>query len=112
MARLYADENFPQPVVDELRRIGHDVLTIQADGKSNQKYPDELVLRDATLYKRSVLTINRKDFRRLHLQMPGHGGIISCTYNPDFSELARCIDQAIVDLDSLAGRLILVYRPG
>lgn len=26
MARLYADENFPLPVVEELRRLGHDVL--------------------------------------------------------------------------------------
>jgi hypothetical protein len=24
---LYADEDFPYPVVDELRQLGHDVLT-------------------------------------------------------------------------------------
>jgi hypothetical protein len=29
MARLYADEDFPRPVVEELRRLGHDVLTVQ-----------------------------------------------------------------------------------
>jgi hypothetical protein len=29
MARLYANENFPHPVVDVLRRLGHDVVTIQ-----------------------------------------------------------------------------------
>ena len=29
MARLYANENFPLPVVNELRRLGHDVLTTQ-----------------------------------------------------------------------------------
>ena len=28
MARLYSNENFLQPVVDELRRWGHDVLTV------------------------------------------------------------------------------------
>lgn len=27
MARLYANENFPLPVVEVLRRLGHDVLT-------------------------------------------------------------------------------------
>ncbi|MCL4832054.1 MAG: hypothetical protein KJZ86_06420 [Caldilineaceae bacterium] len=27
MARFYANENFPFPVVEELRRLGHDVLT-------------------------------------------------------------------------------------
>jgi hypothetical protein len=26
MALLYANENFPQPAVSELRRFGHDVL--------------------------------------------------------------------------------------
>jgi len=27
MARLYADEDFPFPVVEKLRQLGHDVLT-------------------------------------------------------------------------------------
>ena len=27
MARLYADEDFPYPVVERLRQLGHDVLT-------------------------------------------------------------------------------------
>lgn len=43
MARLYADENFPLPVVEVLRTLGHDVLTIYEDGKGNQGYPDEAV---------------------------------------------------------------------
>src|SRR6516164_5330908 len=36
--QLYADENFPLPVVEELRRLGHDVLTAQEDG--GQSTPD------------------------------------------------------------------------
>ena len=32
MARLYANENFPLPVVEELRHLGHDVLTMQEAG--------------------------------------------------------------------------------
>ncbi len=28
MARLYANENFPLPVVEELRRLGHDAVTV------------------------------------------------------------------------------------
>ncbi len=27
MARLYADEDFPFPVVERLRQLGHDVVT-------------------------------------------------------------------------------------
>jgi len=34
MARLYSNENFPMPVVAELRNFGHDVLTIQETGKA------------------------------------------------------------------------------
>jgi hypothetical protein len=33
---LYADENFPLRVVEELRRLGHDVLTASEDGRANQ----------------------------------------------------------------------------
>ncbi len=33
MARLYTNENFPLPVVETLRKLGHDVLTIQETGK-------------------------------------------------------------------------------
>jgi hypothetical protein len=37
LARLYADENFPQPAVERLRALGHDVLTVQEAGKAQQK---------------------------------------------------------------------------
>jgi hypothetical protein len=36
MARLYSNENFPLPVVEKLRELGHDVLTIQETGMSDQ----------------------------------------------------------------------------
>jgi hypothetical protein len=41
MATFYSNENFPLPVVDELRKLGHDVWTIQEAGKANQAMPDE-----------------------------------------------------------------------
>jgi hypothetical protein len=41
VARLYSNENFPQPVVDELRRLGHDVVTRFEAGKANQGIADE-----------------------------------------------------------------------
>ena len=40
MARLYADENFPFPVVEELRRVGHNVLTLQEAGYAGQSQGD------------------------------------------------------------------------
>jgi Domain of unknown function (DUF5615) len=35
MAELYADEDFPFPVVERLRQLGHDVLTALEAGKAN-----------------------------------------------------------------------------
>ena len=40
MARLYSNENFPLQVVEELRRLGHDLLTIQETGRANQSLSD------------------------------------------------------------------------
>ncbi len=38
MAALYADENFDYPVVLELRRLGHDVLTAQEAGQRSSVF--------------------------------------------------------------------------
>ncbi len=37
MARLYADEQFPRQVVEFLRALGHDVLTVQSAGNAGLK---------------------------------------------------------------------------
>ena len=44
MAKLYADENFDYPAVEESRRLGHDVLTAQEAGQGNQRIADPAVL--------------------------------------------------------------------
>ena len=55
MARLFSDEDFPLPVVRELRRLGHDVLTVHDIGKANQRWPDDQVLSYARTESRGVL---------------------------------------------------------
>jgi hypothetical protein len=45
---LYSNENFPLPVVEELRRLGHDVLPVLEAGKAQQATSDEEVLASAT----------------------------------------------------------------
>jgi hypothetical protein len=64
MARLYSNENFPLPVVERLRALGHDVLTIQETGKADQALPEKEVLAFATREQRAVLTLNRLHFIR------------------------------------------------
>jgi uncharacterized protein with PIN domain len=81
MARLFADENFPLPVVEALRQLGHDILTLYESGKAGQQVSDDEVLRLANDEKRIFLTLNRKHFIRLHGEKPGHKGIIVCTFD-------------------------------
>ena len=110
MAQLYADENFPLPVVKFLRELGHNVLTIQEDGKANQRYPDELVLSDAVSHKRAILTLNRKHFKQLHSSGVNHYGLLLCSFDPDFMGQANRIHQAIESKDNLKSTIIQIYR--
>ena len=111
MARLYSNENFPLPVVDELRRLGHDVLTIQGAAQANQAISDEAVLAFAHSEGRRLLTRNRKHFIRLHNQQAAHSGIIACTFDPDFAAMAGRIDIAIQAQPHPSGQLTRINRP-
>ena len=94
---LYADENFPLRVVEELRRLGHDVLTALEDGRANQSITDNDLLARATEINRALLTLNRLDFKRLHQQIPDHAGIIICTEDPDRAGQAKRVDISIAE---------------
>lgn len=111
MARLYSDEQFPREVSQRLRTMGHDVLTVQEADNANLGIPDEQVLAFAVASDRTVLTLNRYDFIRLHRSQPNHAGIIVCTNDPDRNRLANRIHEALCAENSLAGKLIRVVRP-
>ena len=111
MARLYANENFPLPVVEELRRLGHDVLTIQETGQAGQAISDEGVLASACMEGRMLLTFNRKHFIRLHQQQHDHCGIVACTVDADFIRLAHRIHQALESEGQISRPLIRINRP-
>ena len=111
MAPLYADESFHGPIVRHLRALGHDVLTAHEDGRANQQIPDPDVLARATALGRAVLTNDRDDYHHLHAANPNHGGIITCSRDPDFAAVAGRIHAAIAGLPTLAGQLIRIIRP-
>lgn len=111
MVRIYCNENFPLPVVEVLRQLGHDVLTSLDAGNANRSVPDDDVLTFAIAEDRIILTMNRKHFVRLHLQDAGHPGMVVCTYDPDFPRQAQRIHQEISAFESLAGMLVRVNRP-
>jgi len=109
--RLYSNENFPFPVVAELRRLGHDVTTVRETGKANRATPDIEILEFAASEGRVLLTLNRKHFIALHASRPVHVGIVVCTVDPDFVGQARRIHEALTVHANLSGQLIRVNRP-
>ncbi len=112
MARLYADEDFPHPVVEALRRLGHDVQTMVETGRAGQGVCDAEVLLEAANDQRAVLTHNHADFMRLHRRGQAHQGIISCTHDPlDSAGLARRIHSAIENIQELKEHFVRIIRP-
>ncbi len=111
MALLYANENFPLPVVETLRQLGHDVLTTFESGRAGQAMPDEEVVAFAMAGERIVVTLNRRHFVRLHQTTPDHAGIVVCSFDPDFAALAQRIHAALVTEPQMRGQLLRVNRP-
>jgi hypothetical protein len=94
--QLYADHNFFFPVVEELRRLGHDVRTASDDGHA--RAADSAILARADALGRAVLTFNRWDFENLHRHGATHSGIISATQDHNHAALAVRIDKKLVGL--------------
>ncbi len=87
------------------------MLTAFEDGRANLRIPDQEVLERATELGRSVLTINRRDFRLLHQSQIVHAGIVICTQDADFVGQAERIARACGVLERADGQLIRIYRP-
>lgn len=108
---FYADENFPFFVIAELRNLGHDVLTAFEDNKANQKISDEEVLHRAAELGQVVLTLNRRDFKKLHTANNSHAGIFICTFDSDFGGQAVRIAEKAAEIKTANGQLVRIYRP-
>ena len=111
MARFYADENVPFPVVKFLRGFGHDVLTVKEAGKANLAISDLDVLIFATNQSRTVLTGNKRDYINLHRLNSEHSGIVVYSEDVNFERLANRIHQAVKGEKDLTRKLIRVNRP-
>ncbi len=111
MGSFSANENFPRRTVEALRRLGHDVLTTLEAGNAGQAIPDHEVLDFATRAGRAVLTLNRRDFIRLHRSGKTHAGIVVCSEDVDTAAQAARVHDAVSSLPSLAGQLVRVDQP-
>lgn len=86
------------------------MLTIQETGKAGQALPDKDVLALACGEDRILLNLNRRHFVRLHEVQPDHAGIVTCSYDPDFTGQALRIHEAVAAV-SARSALIRVNRP-
>ncbi len=111
MARLYANENFPLPVVEALHGVGHEVITTADVGQSGKRIADDEVLHCAIARRLAILTLNRRDFIRLHRTVSEHTGIVVCTFDPDFIAFATRVHEAVSAYATLDGQLVRVNRP-
>jgi hypothetical protein len=92
--------------------MGHDVLTSFDAGRANVSAPDSEVLEFAVAEGRILLSHNRRHFLRLHRnRRADHAGIVICTFDPDFSRLARRIHETILNASEISDQLIRVNRP-
>lgn len=108
--RLYADENFRQPLINELRKLGYDILTSREAKQDNQGISDQDVLSFATNQNRAVITYNRKDFRQLHRKGLPHYGIILCQENRYDAEYAQLIDNHLIGVEDFNNQLISIKK--
>lgn len=110
MVSFYANEQFPLQVVQFLRSLGHNVLTVQE--AENRGLEDKEVLVFATCANRAVLTLNRRHFIRLHKLQPDHAGIVVCSQDDHWERQANRIHEAISSIETLQGKLVRVKRLG
>ena len=108
---FYTNENFLQRTVEALCRLGHEVMTSHDAGNSNIAMPDDEVVKYATRLGLAVITLNRKDFIRLHARNSGHSGIVVCTADTDYEGLAQRIHEGVGREDNVEGKLIRITRP-
>lgn len=110
MALLLADENFPAPAIERLRQLDHDVLTLLQTDMAGLAIPDDQVLAFATTLDRCLLTLNRKDFIKLHTQSDHHAGIVICTSDSDFIALADRVDLCLATIENSTTKFVSTYR--
>lgn len=92
---LLDEDSQAKPLVNLLRKTGHDVLTVNEAGLTSQ--PDNVVQNYAIRESRVLLTHNCDDFEELHKIDSNHFGILavyrsaSSSKNMNHKDIVRAI---------------------
>lgn len=109
--KLYVNENFPFPVVQFLREKGIDIVISFEVGNANKSIPDVDVLNYAIKTERIVLTLNRRDFIKLHhLDADHYGIIVSSEYKNFFLHAEKINDLLIKNEGNFKSKLTRLYQ--
>ncbi len=110
--RLLADENFPRPIVAQLRGFGHDVLWARTDRAG---WKDLRLLELAESEARIVLTLD-KDFWQVAIQRRTpleQAGVVLFRVHPATPENLGPLVRAFVDANRpWAGHISIVTVTG
>ena len=107
---LIDEDSLAKPLVKILRKVGHDVVTVNEVGLTGQS--DCIVLNYAKEKGRVILTHNCRDFDFLHQENPIHCGILAIYKNADYSknmtrqEIVKAINNLEAASTSLANQFI------
>jgi hypothetical protein len=110
MARLLADDAFPQPATIALRRLGHDIVGLEETGRLSRWSRDDEILEVARDSRRALLTLDHRSFTHQVFHHTSHSGIIICTFDPNFIGLAHRIHALLSGHAHLDGHVIRVGR--
>jgi predicted nuclease of predicted toxin-antitoxin system len=110
--RILADENFPLPIVESLRKQNHDVLWARTDCPG---LTDRTLLETAEADGRVILTLD-KDFWQIALQRPiplKWCGVILFRVFPAIPEnLEPLVDSTLRAENTWVGHVSIVTKDG
>lgn len=115
MASLLVDEHIDPRIGQRLSRLGHSIETVRSfsKNKAGDGWPDEEVVKFAIKKSWMIVTANATDFMQLAKQYPHHPGIILCSPDHPWWQVAKRIDSEIREAGgNLFGQIMnLTARP-
>ena len=108
---VLADANVFVPMVEELRRMGHDVLDIKE--QDLERLSDQEIFQLAQNQGRVLVTMD-KDFSSILLYPPGehYGIIVVKLYRLKVAEATKLFVDAITELrpEDISGNVVIIDR--
>lgn len=107
MLRYFFDEHVKEPIADQLKRRGIDVLTAKDAGRANQEIPDDEQLAFAVSQGRVLVTADR-DFTTLAYTCTPHEGVILLQREVAIGRYVEYLEAValIVDPDEIRDQLV------